>query len=276
MSSEAAVVGEIRETYIDRRGNVTQRIEHTDYSSETSCNTIRVDLPSDSTDVRVSLDYESTEFAKLCKEKDSRSLGFRFVKRSFDILFSGVVCLLGVIPGAVLSIAIAIDTKGAPIYSQERVGRCGKSFRIYKFRSMAADADQVEKYLNQEQLHQWNTERKVDNDPRITRFGRLLRSTSIDEFPQFINVFRGDISIIGPRPITYHELEWFGSNASELLSVPAGITGAWQCGPRNDVTFENGRRQQIELDYANNASLSRDASIFFKTFAVMFLKRTGR
>lgn len=219
---------------------------------------------------------KSTEFAELCRMNDCRSWGYRFLKRSFDIVFSGIVCALGLIPGAILAIAIAVDTKGAPIYSQERIGRCGKAFHIYKFRSMVADADKVEKYLSPDQLRQWKMERKVDNDPRVTRLGRALRVTSIDEIPQFFNVLCGDISILGPRPITYQELRWFGADASVLLSVPPGITGAWQCGPRNEATFENGRRQRIELDYVKDASVRKDVRIFFKTFVVMFLKRTGR
>ena len=155
--------------------------------------------------------------------------------------------------------------------------RYGRPFRIYKFRSMVADADDVEKYLSSEQLAEWHRERKVADDPRVTRLGRLIRSTSLDELPQFINVLFGQISVIGPRAITYDELGEFGEDAALLLSVDPGITGAWQCGPRNEATFENGLRQSIELDYARSASLSADVSIFFKTFGVMFGKgRTGK
>ena len=218
----------------------------------------------------------SDAFAELCKEKDGRSVGYRVAKRLFDIAFSGAVCVLGLIPGIVLAIAIAIDTKGAPIYSQERVKRGGKPFRIYKFRSMVSDADDVKKYLNTEQLHQWNAERKVDDDPRITRLGRFLRATSLDEIPQFINILLGDLSILGPRPVTYCELEWFGADAPELLSVPVGITGLWQASERNGATFESGRRQSIELEYVRHASIKMDVTCFFGTFNAMFGKRSGR
>ena len=219
----------------------------------------------------------SDEFAAECRKLDHRTLGYRVVKRAFDIAISGVAIVVGLVPGALLSVAIAADTKGLPIYSQIRVGKDGRPFRLYKFRSMVADADDVEKYLTPEQLEVWQRERKVDNDPRITRLGGIIRKTSLDELPQFINVLFGQISVIGPRAITYDELGEFGEDAALLLSVDPGITGAWQCGPRNEATFENGLRQSIELDYARNASLSADASIFFKTFGVMFGKnRTGK
>lgn len=218
------------------------------------------------------------EFAELCRSLDRRPFGYRFVKRAFDVVFSAAVIVVGLVPCALLSAAIAADTKGAPIYSQERVGRLGRPFRIYKFRSMVADADNVEKYLNAEQLAEWHRERKVTDDPRITRLGRVIRSTSLDELPQFLNVLKGDMSLIGPRAVTYDELGNFEpADAARLLSVPQGVTGAWQAGPRNDATFENGERQKIELAYARGASLGEDLRVFLATFGAMFGKgRTGR
>lgn len=184
--------------------------------------------------------------------------------------------IVGLIPCAVLAIAIAVDTKGTPIYSQVRVGRYGKPFHIYKFRTMVVDADNIEKYLTPEQFVVWKRERKVDDDPRITKLGRVLRKTSIDELPQFLNVLLGQISVIGPRPISYDELEHFGNDAALLCSVPGGITGLWQSSKRNDATFETGERQKIELRYAKEASLGLDAKCFFDTFSAVFSKRTGR
>lgn len=216
-------------------------------------------------------------FAEACRELDRRSLGYRVIKRAFDIAFSAFVIAVGFVPCALLSIAIAADTKGSPIYTQERVGRLGRPFRIYKFRSMVVDADDVEKYLTPAQLAQWERERKVDGDPRTTRLGRILRRTSLDELPQFMNVLAGQLSVIGPRAITYDELREYGFDAPLLLSVPQGITGAWQAGPRNEATFENGERQEIELGYARHASLHEDARVFGATFGAMFGKRkTGR
>jgi lipopolysaccharide/colanic/teichoic acid biosynthesis glycosyltransferase len=217
-------------------------------------------------------------FRDLCEQHDHRSLPYRAFKRGFDFVFALIVVAICLIPGAVLSIAIVLDTKGSPIYSQERIGKRGKPFRIYKFRSMVKDSDNVEKYFTPEQLETWKRERKVEGDPRVTKLGRALRASSLDEVPQFINVLLGQISLIGPRVITWDEVmqHFSGTEKAELFSVTPGITGAWQCGPRNEVTFENGLRQEIELDYARDASFSEDVRIFFKTISVMFVKRTGK
>lgn len=220
----------------------------------------------------------SPEFAAESRALDSRSFGYRFVKRTFDIAFSACVCVVGLIPGVILCAFIAADTKGAPIYAHERAGRFGRPIHVLKFRSMVADADDVEKYLTPEQIEEWHRERKVTNDPRITKLGRVLRKTSLDEIPQFINVLAGQLSVIGPRAITYEELGNFTHEQQvQVLAVPQGITGAWQSGPRNLATFENGLRQEFELAYARGANLKGDLRVFFKTFSVMFgKKKTGR
>lgn len=216
-------------------------------------------------------------FAEQCRSLDRRPPLYRFAKRLFDLVFSACVIVVGFIPGLVLSLAIVADTKGSPIYSQTRIGRLGRTFRIYKFRTMVADSDDVEKYLDAEQLAQWHRERKVDDDPRITPLGRKLRRSSLDEMPNFLNVFKGDMSVIGPRAVSREEIGWFGGDAETVLSVPAGITGLWQATQRNDATFESGERQRIELEYARNASFAMDVSCFLGTFGAMFGKRrSGR
>ena len=205
------------------------------------------------------------------------SRAYRICKRVFDIAFSVCVIVVGLGPGLILSAFIARDTGGSPIYTQERVGMGGRTFRIYKFRTMVADSDDVEKYLNADQLAQWRLERKVDDDPRITPLGRKLRSTSVDEIPNFINVLKGDMSVIGPRAVSREEVEWFGDDAEAILSVPAGITGYWQATSRNDATFESGERQRIELEYVKNAGFAMDARCFIGTFGAMFgSRRSGR
>lgn len=206
---------------------------------------------------------------------NKKPFSYRFFKRVLDLFVSLAVVILGFIPGLILSIFIFFDTKGSPIYSQIRVGKNGKPFRIYKFRTMVKDSDNVEKYFTPEQLAIWKKERKVRNDPRITKLGRILRELSVDELPQFINVLFGQISIVGPRVITFDELEHFGKYKNALLSVPPGITGEWQTGLRNMATFENGLRQETELLYVKHASLKTDIRIFCKTFIAVF-KRTGK
>jgi len=219
-----------------------------------------------------------TKYAYGCsRERKPGRLLYRFFKRVFDIVFSLIVLIVGFVPSIVLCLFIFKDTHAAPIYTQKRVGMHGKHFTIYKFRTMVADSDEIEKHLSKEQLNQWFSEHKVDNDPRITPLGHILRRTSIDEIPNFINVLKGDMSIVGPRAITEEELHWFGNSLDDLLSVPAGITGWWQVSKRNEATFESGERQSLELYYVYNAGLILDLRIICATFGTMFgRKATGR
>lgn len=197
-------------------------------------------------------------------------VGYRFIKRTFDVVFSGAVCLVGLIPSAIVCAAIAADSPGSPIFRQERVGQGGRRIGIYKFRTMVADAhEHPERYMTPEQLAQWEREQKVDDDPRVTRIGRVLRNTSLDEIPQFLNVLLGDLSVIGPRPVTQAETLEFGDERDEFLSVKPGITGWWQVTERNDATWENGRRQELELYYVRHASLALDLRVFAKTFKAL-------
>lgn len=203
---------------------------------------------------------------------------YRFFKRMFDIIFAGVVCLVALVPGVVLCIAICFDSPGSPIFRQSRVGKDGREIHILKFRSMYVDAhEHPERYLDKRQLMCWLREQKVDNDPRITRIGRFLRSTSIDEVPQFLNVLLGDMSVVGPRPVTEEETFEFGERREFVLSVRPGITGLWQVTERNSATWENGMRQKLELAYVERCSVRMDLRIILKTFGTMFGKhRTGR
>lgn len=207
-----------------------------------------------------------------------KDLAYRFIKRSFDICFSAGVLTFLFVPGVLLGTAVAIESPGGPLFRQTRIGKNGKEIRIFKFRSMYADAhDKPEKYLDDAQMTQWMREQKVDDDPRITKLGKFIRKTSLDEVPQFINVLTGDMSVIGPRPVTLEETYEFGSARDEALSIRPGITGWWQVTDRNDATWENGRRQELELWYVRNASLATDLKVFLETFKVMFGKnKSGR
>lgn len=211
--------------------------------------------------------------------KPTGTLFYRICKRTFDIAFSAGCAAVLAIPMSCVCAAICVESPGCPVYTQERVGRGGQVIRVLKLRSMVSDAGDVQKYLSPEQLHQWEVERKVDNDPRITKVGRFIRKCSIDEVPQFLNVLKGDLSVIGPRPITCDELDQHFSEEekAELLSVRPGITGLWQSTDRNEATFESGLRQQIELHYVRNRSFRMDWKCFNGTFGAMFGKhRTGR
>ena len=196
--------------------------------------------------------------------------GYLVCKRAFDIVFSAGVCVLVAIPVAVASAAIAIESPGKPFFRQERIGQYGKPIRIFKLRSMVIDAHtNPQKYMTPEQYSVWKREQKLGDDPRITKVGRVLRRTSLDELPQFLNVLTGDLSVIGPRPVTLEETYEFGNARDEVLACKPGITGWWGVTDRNDATWENGNRQGRELFYVRHRSLSLDARIFFKTFKAM-------
>lgn len=213
------------------------------------------------------------------KMQPSGTLSYRFLKRLFDFVFSLCVSVVLFVPVVVVCVLICLESSGSPVYAHERVGKGGKIIKILKLRSMVADAGNVQKYLSPEQLHQWEVERKVDDDPRITKVGQFIRKCSIDEIPQFLNVLNGDLSVIGPRPITRDELEQHFSDEekAELLSVQPGITGLWQATDRNAATFESGLRQKIELHYVRNRCFRMDWKCFAGTFGAMFgKKRTGR
>ena len=197
-------------------------------------------------------------------------VGYRLLKRVLDILFSVLVCLLLALPVAFLCMLVMIDSPGVPFFRQERIGLNGKKIRIWKIRTMVTDAHtNPERYMTPEQLEQWEREQKVDDDPRVTRVGRFLRNTSLDELPQFFNVLTGDLSVIGPRPVTIEETYEFGNARDEFLSVKPGITGWWQVTERNKATWENGDRQMLELFYVRHASLALDLRIFIRTFKAM-------
>lgn len=231
-------------------------------------------MASTSSEKRDELGLETGEFVDM-----KRCATYDACKRVFDIAFSAAVTVLLAIPIGVTCIAIRLESVGAPVYAQERVGMNGRTIRVLKLRSMVADASDVEKYLSDDQIRQWQVERKVDDDPRVTRVGAFIRKTSLDELPQFLNVLKGDLSVIGPRPITRAELEqhFTAAERDELLSVRPGITGLWQVTERNAATFESGRRQQIELRYVRERGFAMDIKCFFGTFGAMFGKKaTGR
>lgn len=218
---------------------------------------------------------DSEDFARDSRQLDNRSFGYKAVKRVFDLLVSTLVIVIGAGPGLLLTFFIWRSTGGSPIYSQTRVGLYGKRFRIYKFRTMVADSDNIEKYFTPEQLEVWKRERKVDYDPRITWLGKILRATSIDELPNFVNVFLGQMSTVGPRAISVEEISCYGSDAQTLASVHPGITGWWQVKARNNANYEDGGRQKLEMEYVRNASAWLDLKICLLTFRSI-LDKTGR
>ncbi|CDD55702.1 putative uncharacterized protein [Bacteroides pectinophilus CAG:437] len=199
---------------------------------------------------------------------------YMIIKRIFDIVIS-VSALIFLTPVfAVIAVLIYHEDHGKIFYTSNRVGLNGRIFRIYKFRSMKMNADNLEDTLNENEIEQYFKEFKIVNDPRITRIGRVLRKTSLDEIPQFFNILKGDMSLIGPRPILKSELnKYYPANQDKLLKVRPGLTGYWQSHGRNNVSYENNARQNMELYYVDNCSFIFDINIFFETFIAVFNTR---
>ena len=193
----------------------------------------------------------------------------RTVKRSFDLV--GASVLLVVLAPALLGIAWAVRRDGGPaIFGHERVGRNGRRFKCLKFRSMVTNADVVLKALLERDADaraEWAREFKLKNDVRITPIGRLLRKTSLDELPQLLNVLKGDMSLVGPRPIVEAELECYGADVRYYLMARPGITGLWQVSGRNDTDYST--RVSLDVSYVRDWSLRRDIGILFRTITVV-------
>jgi exopolysaccharide production protein ExoY len=196
-------------------------------------------------------------------------------KFAFDKVFASVIILLLLPLLAVVALLILV-ADGRPIfYGHTRVGRGGQRFRCLKFRTMVRDADaRLERLLaaDPEARLEWERSQKLACDPRIIPFGRLLRRTSIDELPQLLNVLRGEMSLVGPRPATPDQMAMYGSLIRDYVSVRPGITGPWQIGGRSETTFEE--RVRLDASYARRRSFLGDLRILLRTPAVV-LRRSG-
>ena len=194
---------------------------------------------------------------------DRSRLAYRTVKRAFDIVFSGVVLAIIAIPSLVLAAVIRLESEGNPFYSQIRVGQTRpdgslSTFRMWKFRSMYRDADErLAELKGQNEIA--GAMFKMKEDPRVTRIGRFIRKHSIDEFPQFINVFLGQMSVVGPRPPLPNEVAEYTEFDLQRLAVKPGITGWWQVTDRNDTDFDGMVRR--DLEYIANRGVLIDLKI---------------
>ncbi len=207
-------------------------------------------------------------------QTEFKSYVYETGKRLFDIVFSlfGMLILSPVF--LAVAVLIVCQDGHCPIYVQERVGKDGKMFKFYKFRSMIVTNRPIEELLTKNELEYYRREFKLEHDPRVTKFGKLLRKTSIDELPQLFNILRGDLSIIGPRPVTQEETEFYGEDRNRFLSVKPGLTGYWQVYARNGADYKSGKRQEMELYYVKNRGFLLDAKVFFKTFEAVW-RKTG-
>ena len=205
------------------------------------------------------------------KDWDRTRLAYRTVKRAFDIVFSGAVLVVIAIPSLVLAALIRLESEGSPFYSQIRVGQtCPdgslSTFRMWKFRSMYKDADErLAELKGQNEIA--GAMFKMRDDPRVTKIGRFIRKHSIDEFPQFLNVFLGQMSVVGPRPPLPNEVAEYTEYDLQRLAVKPGITGWWQVTDRNDTDFDGMVRR--DLEYIAKRGVATDLKIVALTVVEM-------
>ena len=196
------------------------------------------------------------------------------LKRPFDLIAASMV-LLAFLPLLALVAGLVLVAQGRPVMIRHtRVGRNGTTFGCLKFRTMVVDAEEVlHKHLAADPVaeEEWRLSRKLKADPRITPLGRVLRKTSIDEFPQLINILRGDMSLVGPRPIVQDELKWYGASISAYLAVRPGLTGSWQVSGRSNLSYE--QRVEIDTHYVQNRSFGRDLVILAQTIPAILTSR---
>lgn len=194
------------------------------------------------------------------------------IKRVIDVILASIALILLSPLFAIIAIAIKRDSKGPVFFEHKRIGKNGKIIKLYKFRSMVINAEELIKSFTPEQMKEYKANYKLTNDPRITKVGKFLRKTSLDELPQLINIINGDLSIIGPRPVIADELEKYGTNKDKFLSVTPGLTGYWAANGRSNTTYE--QRMEMELYYIDNLSLKMDIKVFFKTI-LSVVKKEG-
>lgn len=194
---------------------------------------------------------------------------YELTKRIFDLL----VCLL-ILPAAMVALAICaaliwLDNPGPIFFKQARTGKGGRRFKMYKFRTMVTNAEELKlKYAHLNELT-W-PDFKITDDPRVTRVGRILRKTSLDELPQIFNILKGDMSLVGPRPTSF-DVSTYSLWHTERLEVVPGITGLWQVSGRSDIDFDG--RLRLDVEYIENRSLWLDIKILFYTVAAVFSQR---
>ncbi|ANI38653.1 undecaprenyl-phosphate galactose phosphotransferase [Mycolicibacterium vaccae ATCC 25954] len=200
-------------------------------------------------------------------EKPQYNGAKRFQKRFFDLVFSSTVLLVGLPVLLSVAIAVKLTSRGPVFYRQERIGLDGKPFEMIKFRTMVDGADKMVDKLAALNESEGGVLFKIREDPRITRVGRILRKYSIDELPQFINVLKRDMSVVGPRPPLAREVQAYDEHAMKRLLVRPGITGLWQVSGRSDLSWEDSVR--LDLFYVENWSMVSDLLIAIKTIKVM-------
>ncbi|MDH7497842.1 MAG: exopolysaccharide biosynthesis polyprenyl glycosylphosphotransferase, partial [Syntrophomonadaceae bacterium] len=221
------------------------------------------------------VEYFFNEQMMSLRIRNNLASGFnRAMKRVFD-LGVGSLILVAILPlMALVALAIKLDSPGPVTFAHRRIGRGGREFNCYKFRSMVVNADAVlQQVLDSDPAlrEEWERNFKLRRDPRVTRVGRLLRATSLDELPQIFNVLKGEMSLVGPRPIVASEVPRFTHYIADYYQVCPGMTGLWQVSGRSEIEYSS--RIRLESWYIRNWSLWLDVSLLFRTIAVVLGKR---
>ena len=203
----------------------------------------------------------------ILKEQIERRKVYEFIKRAVDIICSliGLIVLMPLL--VIVAILIRIESEGSIIFSQDRVGKYGIVFKMYKFRSMVANAEELKEKLTNEN-ERTGPMFKIKNDPRITKVGCFIRKTSIDELPQLVNILKGDMSIVGPRPSLINEVNEFEDWMLKRLRVKPGLTCYWQVSGRDDIEFN--QWMKLDIKYVDERNTLIDTKLILKTFLVLF------
>jgi len=223
------------------------------------------------------LEYSNIRYSAIQIENKLLIKSNLFIKNLFDLIVSILLLPIFLIMHIIISIAIKLDDSGSIFFKQKRLGKDGKVFEVYKYRTMYQDSDDIlQQYLQNhpQEIEYYQKYHKYINDPRITKIGKFLRSTSLDELPQILNVLKGEMSLVGPRPYMLDEESLLYSAKHLILQVKPGITGLWQVSGRNNLTFQE--RTELESWYIKNWSLWFDFVIIVKTIKVVLLKVGAR
>ena len=225
-------------------------------------------------EVNMELNVNMFNDIKEYEEFNEEKMLYKIPKRIFDCIVS-MICMIFLVPiSIIIGILIKIEDGGKVFFIQERIGKDGKIFKMFKFRTMCKDADaKLEELLknDEEARKEYSLNKKLKKDPRITKIGDFLRKTSLDELPQVYNVFKGDMSLVGPRPYLLREKEDMGAYYNCVIKSKPGITGYWQVSGRSDTTFNH--RLELDYYYTKKKSLNFDFKILLGTFKVVILRK---
>ena len=195
---------------------------------------------------------------------------YKIIKKLSDLIFSSLILIICIPLFFIIAILIKLSSRGPIFFLQERIGKNNVQFKCIKFRTMYPEAKDILENLlikDKKLKLEFEENHKLKNDPRITTIGKFLRKTSLDELPQFINVLKDEMSIVGPRPIVKEEKKRYGKNLKKFLSIKPGITGLWQVSGRNNLSYK--RRVQLDLNYIKNFNFLMDIRIIIRTFGVI-------